>query len=105
LRFVENDEGMERASAAAHALAQELKQVRLERDAANQALFQIQEAAKTMAEDLGRLREDEKRLWFLESFVRENSALHLHDGYHPGGIGLGLRDRSLRQAIDEARKP
>ncbi|MYZ41377.1 hypothetical protein [Schauerella aestuarii] len=51
--------------------------------------------------------EDSKRLDWIERRINQHGAIHLHDGKHPYGIGLGLRPgnlvRDLRQAIDTAR--
>lgn len=51
--------------------------------------------------------EDAARLDWLEQQVNEHGAIHLHDGQHPAGHGLGLRpgaaNRTLRWAIDQAR--
>ena len=52
-------------------------------------------------------RLEAERLDWLESFINRNGAIHLHDGQHPYGVGLGLRPvgrtRTLRAAIDDAR--
>jgi hypothetical protein len=50
--------------------------------------------------------DDTARLDWLERRINEDGAIHLHDGKHPHGTGLGLRPglmvRTLRQAIDQA---
>lgn len=55
---------------------------------------------------VGELQRDAERLDLLEAFVNEHGAIHLHDGEHPYGLGLGLRpgslSRTLREAIDSA---
>lgn len=52
--------------------------------------------------------EDAARLDWLEAQINEHGAIHLHDGSHPYGLGLGLRPgwiiRTLRQAMDAARQ-
>lgn len=52
------------------------------------------------------LRRDKARLDWLEAQINEYGEIHLHDGEHPHGTGLGLRPgfavRTLREAIDEA---
>lgn len=53
---------------------------------------------------------DAERLDWLEQRIDAEGEIHLHDGAHPRGIGLGLfkhRDnaRSLRNAIDTAMAP
>lgn len=51
--------------------------------------------------------QDAERIDWLESQINEHGAIHLHDGNHPAGHGLGLRPgnlvRTLREAIDDAR--
>lgn len=51
---------------------------------------------------------DAARLDWLEAEINEHGAIHLHDGSKPYGHGLGLRPgymrRTLRQAIDQARR-
>ncbi|OZI61594.1 hypothetical protein [Bordetella genomosp. 11] len=51
--------------------------------------------------------QDAERIDWLESQINEHGAIHLHDGNHPAGHGLGLRPgnlvRTLREAIDAAR--
>ena len=46
------------------------------------------------------------RLDWLEAQINEHGEIHLHDGDHPRGTGLGLRPgylrRTLREAIDSA---
>lgn len=45
---------------------------------------------------------------WLEAQINEHGAIHLHDGEHPSGNGLGLRpgsvNRTLREAIRAAMK-
>lgn len=56
--------------------------------------------------NLAEVRKDVDRLDWLESQINTNGAIHLHDGHHPSGTGLGLRPghavRTLREAIDAA---
>ena len=47
---------------------------------------------------------DGERLDWLEAEVNAHGAIHLHDGSNPSGHGLGLRRRTLREAIDTARQ-
>ena len=51
-------------------------------------------------------RQDAARLDWLEQQVNNVGEIHLHDGEHPRGSGIGLRpgrlDRTLREAIDAA---
>ena len=52
---------------------------------------------------------DAERLDWIEAQVNKNGELHLHDGNHARGIGIGLRPgalvRTLRAAIDAAKGP
>jgi len=52
---------------------------------------------------------DSARLDWLEAQINEHGEIHLHDGDHPRGAGLGLRpgavNRTLREAIDSAMGP
>lgn len=58
-------------------------------------------------DQLTELQKDAARLEWLETEINEHGQMHLHDGAHPHGTGLGLRpgtiSRTLRQAIDDAR--
>jgi len=58
-------------------------------------------AEKAEAENAA-LQADRRRLDWLESFVRQNGEIHLHDGNHPRGTGIGLATRTLRDAVDDA---
>lgn len=62
---------------------------------------------ETLRAQLAEAQEDEKRLDWLEAQVNKNGELHLHDGNHARGIGVGLRPgtlvRTLRAAIDAAK--
>jgi len=54
------------------------------------------------------LNADAERLDWLEAQINERGEIHLHDGNHPHGLGLGLRPgaevRTLREAIDAAKE-
>jgi Lar family restriction alleviation protein len=63
-----------------------------------------------LAAEVEALRKDAWRLDWLENRIAEEGELHLHDGNHPRGMGLGLffgklNQRTLRQAIDVAMPP
>lgn len=49
---------------------------------------------------------DARRIDWLETTINKLGEIHLHDGDHPHGVGIGLRpgwkDRTLREAIDAA---
>lgn len=49
---------------------------------------------------------DTEMIDWLEARINEEGAIHLHDGEHPHGLGIGLRpgqvSRTLRQAIAQA---
>lgn len=49
---------------------------------------------------------DSARIDWLEAKINSEGEIHLHDGQHPRGTGLGLRpgyaNRTLREAIDTA---
>ena len=49
---------------------------------------------------------DTARIDWLEAKINSEGEIHLHDGQHPRGTGLGLRpgcaNRTLREAIDVA---
>ena len=70
-------------------------------------VHEFDDALYAMLDELDRLRADAERIDCLESMINEYGEIHLHDGQHPRGIGLGLRsgyvERTLREAIDEAR--
>jgi hypothetical protein len=57
--------------------------------------------------ELEAAREDSDRINWLEAQINGQGEIHLHDGEHPRGPGLGLRPgligRTLRGAIDAAR--
>lgn len=48
--------------------------------------------------------QDAERLDWLEADIRAFGAIHLHDGNHPAGHGLGLHGRTLREVIDAVRQ-
>ena len=58
---------------------------------------------------LAEAQKDAERLDWIEAQVNKNGELHLHDGNHARGIGIGLRPgalvRTLRSAIDAAKGP
>lgn len=45
---------------------------------------------------------DKQRLDWLEQMANSKGGLLLHDGSESGRTGLGLKNRSLREAIDDA---
>ncbi len=61
----------------------------------------------TLRAQLADAQKDEQRLDWLEAQVNKNGELHLHDGNHARGIGIGLQPgtlaRTLRAAIDAAK--
>ena len=68
-----------------------------------------QEAIDTLRAQLAEAQGDAERLDWIEAQVNKNGELHLHDGNHARGIGIGLRPgalvRTLRSAIDAAKGP
>ena len=60
-----------------------------------------------LQKQLAEAQKDEQRLDWIEAQVNKNGELHLHDGNHARGIGVGLRPgtlvRTLRAAIDAAK--
>ena len=75
--------------------------VRLPDDAPRESMM---ERIRTLEAECARLREDARRLDWLEARANEPGGLLLHDGSERGRFGLGLRPgkmvRTLREAID-----
>lgn len=69
------------------------------------SLGEISAADKDLRAALREELRDGARMDWLEQFVADNGEIHLHDGMHPHGTGLGMRDRTLRAAIDDAQAP
>jgi hypothetical protein len=59
-----------------------------------------------LAGTLEGVQSDTDRIDWLEAKINDEGEIHLHDGQHPRGTGLGLRpgwvNRTLREAIDTA---
>jgi hypothetical protein len=76
-------------------------------DHARQRMIEAAALLKRLVAERDAAREDAERLNWLEAFINEHGYIHLHDGQHPLGTGLGLRpgalNRTLREAIDAAR--
>ena len=76
----------------ADALREEIERLTAERDELRRQLVEAQQ--------------DARRIDWLETTINERGEIHLHDGNHPRGVGIGLRpgcgDRTLREAIDAA---
>lgn len=69
--------------------------------ATRRAVERAERAEREAAEN----KRDAERLDWIERFIAENGEIHLHDGKHPRGTGLGLIGRrTLRAAIDAAMK-
>lgn len=67
----------------------------------------LQRMAMALLDERDALAADRERLDWLEERINVDGEIHLHDGAHARGTGLGLRpgtmNRTLRQAIDTAR--
>lgn len=97
-------------NAARATLSAAVERVCRERDAhakasaGNYEAFVSAASARDRAErEAAENKRDAKRLDWIERFIAENGEIHLHDGKHPRGTGLGLIGRrTLRAAIDAA---
>lgn len=94
---------LDRHTGSGYTTRADVDRANADRDAAHSALLSR----------IAELEKDAERLDWLEAFVNENRGITLHTGEHWESVslgdfvGLGLRpgamDRTLREAIDEAR--